>query len=281
MRGVHPEAAAGEGRSRSPWWHLLGQANACLETYSLDVAAGIVGAAIFLQSFAEVRALPWKAFFCLGCAAVAVYNIDHLLDAREGLVAASPRRARHRVRRRSMAWLAGLATLAGAVVAVSLPGRILAGGLFLVGYMAAYFAGVVLGVGGVAKRLGAAIGWTAAAALPAFASAANPLEPRMLAATVILAGTAWMNLQSYAIADGPGEGRPHDRPGRRLRVATVSGVAVLVSAALSLDPGHFVPWFALAAAGFLQALLPALPGGLVHPVGEWGFALLALVRLGR
>lgn len=252
-----------------------------LETYSLDVAAGIVGAAVFLQSFSEVGTPPWNSFFCLGCAAVAVYNLDHLLDARDGKQVVSPRRARHRVRRRSMAWLAGIAALAGTTAAPWLPGRVLLGGSFLVAYMGAYFAGVFLGMGGIPKRLGAAIGWTAAAALPTLATVANPWDARLLAASVILAGTAWLNLQSYAIADGPGEGCPQDRPGPRLRMGTVSGVAFLLSAALSLDPAHPGPWLALASTWLLQVVLPALPTGLVHPIGEWGFALLALVRLGR
>lgn len=253
-----------------------------LETYSLDVAAGIVGAAIFLQSFAEVGEMPWRAIFCLGCAALAVYNLDHLLDARAESRTSSPRRARHRAHLRSMAFLVGVSTLAGTMVAVSLPEGVLLGGLVLVVYMGAYFAGVLLGVGGMPKRLGAAIGWAAAAALPTFATVAAPLDPRLLAVTVILAGMAWMNLQSYAIADGPDEGRTHDAPGPRLRVATASGVGLLLLlAALVLDPAHPGPWIALASGGFLQVLLPALPTGLVHPIGEWGFALLALVRLGR
>lgn len=88
-------------------------------------------------------------------------------------------------------------------------------------------------------------------------------------------------LQSYAIADGPGEGCPDDRPGPVLRVATVMGVALLVSVALFLDPEYLGPWLALASTGVLQVALPGLPSGLVHPLGEWGFALLALVGLGR
>lgn len=252
-----------------------------LETYSLDVAAGIVGAAIFLQAFAEVGELPWVVFFCLGCAALAVYNLDHLLDARAGGRTSSPRRARHRAHRRSMAFLAGLSTIAGTLMAVSLPERILFGGLFLVAYMGAYFAGIILGMEGIPKRLGAAIGWTAAASLPTFATIADPLDARLLAATAILAGTAWMNLQSYAIADGPGEGRPHDAPGPRLRMATASGVGLLILVALSLDASEPGPWLVLASTGLLQVVLPALPASLVHPVGEWGFALLALACPGR
>jgi hypothetical protein len=270
-----------DGQPSSKRWLALNGPIRILETYSLDVAAGIVGAAIFLLTFAEVGELPWRAIFCLGCAALAVYNLDHLLDARAGGQSFSPRRARHRAHRRSMAFLVGLSTLAGTLVAVSLPERILLGGLFLVVYMCAYFAGVLFGVGGMPKRLGAAIGWAAAAALPTFATVAAPLDPRLLAATVILAGTAWMNLQSYAIADGPGEGRPQDAPGPRLRSATALAVGLSLLAALGLDPAHPGPWIALASTGLLQVLLPAFPAGLVHPIGEWGFALLALVRLGR
>lgn len=268
-----------KGADSSAAWIATGLRT--IETYSLDVAAGVVGAAIFLQSFAETGPVPWTAVLCLGCAAVAVYNIDHLVDSRDLRQAVSPRRARHRGRRRSMAWLAGLAMLAGAATVPWLPGRILLGGALLVAYMGAYFAGVLLGIGGVPKRLAAAIGWTAAAALPALATAEDPTSPRLLAAVAILAGTAWLNLQSYAIADGPGEGCPDDRPGPLLRLATVTGVALLLSAAIFRDPAHLVPWLALASTVVLQVALPGLPSGLVHPLGEWGFALLALVGLGR
>lgn len=272
-----PRSAVKEGES--PTW--LATRLAFFETYSLDVAAGIVGASVFLQAFSATGSAPWSAFFCLGCAAVVVYNLDHLIDARGPAQPLSLRRRRHRERARSMKLLVVLATLAGSAVALTLPGRILVGGLLVLMYMGAYFTGVVLGVSGVPKRLGAAIGWTTAAAMPTIATCTSPVDPALPMAVAILAGLAWMNLQSYATADGPGEGCNTDKPGPVVRWSTISGVSVLIVAAACIDPSRMGPWFALAASGAIQAILPALPATSVHPVGEWGFALLALVRIAK
>ena len=246
-----------------------------LETVALDVAAGALGAALFLADVSGAGALPWSVLAALVAAVLAVYNVDHLLDSYRPEQPAFSRRRRYRTHR---GWLAGCAigaVVCGAVAASFLPARVWRIGLLLVGYQAAYFVGIKAGLRGAAKRLGAAVGWTAGISLPAWAAGARFSE--WLWGAGLLALLAWINLQSYAVVEARGEGEAE--PGRPLRTTSIGLLLVLLAGALVVHPEHLWRWLALLGVAVAQVVLVRVPVDLLHPLGEWGFALLGLLAL--
>lgn len=158
-----------------------------------------------------------------------------------------------------------------------LPRTALVGGMVLLGYEALYFGALKLGLRGTPKRLAAAIGWAAGIALPAWSAHGHRGE--ILLATGILACLGWINLQSYALVESRPEAEPESAPKNLLRGAAVALALTLIVLAIVAHPDQSREWAAFVAVGAVQVVLQRLPLDLVHPVGEWSFAMLGAVAL--
>ena len=252
-----------------------------LETVSLDVLAGVVGSSFFLLGMVPgARPDPW-VFLCLGSAVLAVYNLDHLLDARETDPASTPRRRRYAENQGMLAVVLVLAIVCGLVSLVHLPGAAWKAGSIVASYQVAYFAGLRIGLRGSAKRLMATAGWAAGIAIPAWCAAGTSARTEIVVGAVLLSLLGWINLQSYALVDAASEADRGQVPGFFLRATAISiAGAGLVGAYLAF-PGHAGHWTALALVALVQFFLTGLPSDFVHPAGEWSLALLGLFALTR
>ena len=251
---------------------------AALEVVSLDVAAGVVGAATFVAAVSGAGRLPPAVWVALVAAVLAVYNLDHFLDGARLGAEVSPRRRRYGRHRALLACTTVAAAVAGAVSCAFLPRPVLAGGAVLALVQAGYFLGLRCGLRGPAKRMAAAAGWTAGIALPAWAGGGRGGE--ILLAAGILAALGWINLQSYALVEAAREDETDSVPGFGLRAAAIALAAISIVLAVARHPEEDPRWAALALVGAVQVALARLPLEAVHPAGEWSFALLGLAALG-
>lgn len=247
-----------------------------LETVSLDVVAGVLGSALFLVGLVPGGRADIPVFASLAAGVLAVYNLDHLLDARATDPRSTPRRSRYSGRRRLLAGYALAATFAGAVSVRFLPSVAWKAGTVVAGYQALYFIGLRLGLRGPAKRLMAAAGWAAGLAIPAWCVAPSAARGELALAAAVIAVVGLVNLQSYALVEDEAEADGGLLPGSVLRGTTIAAGLVGLGCATVLYPQHAIRWLALAGVGCVQVLLTALPAELVHPAGEWSLALLGL-----
>jgi len=251
-----------------------------LETLSLDVASGVLGAALFLATLsrpAMPRTIPIAVLVAL---VLAIYNFDHLQDALRPGARSTPRRRRYDDRKPLLA----AAMVTGSVIALLLAPW-LAASTWLEGgmvglYQAAYFAALRVGLRGAPKRVLAALGWAAGTAVPICSTRVEGPVATLALGVVLLALLAWINLQSYALVDARAEEEdPRSLPPAILRVAALAAVAGVLALAFATHPECAGHWTALAAVAVVQAALIFLPPDLAHPVGEWAFALLGLSTL--
>lgn len=248
-----------------------------LEVVSLDVAAGVAGPALLVASLSHGGPPSRALVVALVSAVLVVYNLDHFLDGSRIDPQASPRRGRYREHRALIASVAIGSALCGAASMVFLPRTALVGGMVLLGYEVLYFGALKHGLRGTPKRLAAAIGWAAGIALPAWSAHGHRGE--IMLATGILATLGWINLQSYALVESRPEAEQESAPKIALRGAAVALALALIASAIVVHPGQSREWVALLAVGAVQVSLQRLPLDLVHPVGEWSFAMLGAVAL--
>lgn len=262
-------------------WHPVPGAFHALETVSLDVLAGAVGSSVFLLDLVSGARADLAVFICLGAAVLAVYNLDHLLDARRTDPSSSPRRRRYADNRGPLAVAFVGASVAGLVSLARLPGMAWKAGGIVGAYQVAYFAGLRMGLRGSAKRILAAVGWAAGIALPAWCAASPKARAEVVPAAALLALLGWINLQSYALVDAAAEADEGRVPGRVLRAVSLSAFGAGLAGASLAFPQHAGHWAALAVAGPVQFFLAKLPSDSVHPAGEWSLALLGLFVAAR
>ncbi len=250
-----------------------------LETVSVDVLAGVVGSSLFLVSLVSpVHSLP-PGLWALGAAVLAVYNLDHLLDASQTDPDSTARRRRYADHRGILATVFVCAVIAGLVSALSLPGEVWMAGSSVAAYQALYFVGLRFGLRGTAKRLMATVGWAAGIAIPAWCAAPTSARTEIVVGAGLLSLLGWINLQSYALVDASAEADRGHMPGLVLRATAISIAGVgLVGASLAF-PEHAGRWAALGGVALVQFFLVKLPSDYVHPVGEWSIALLGLFIL--
>jgi hypothetical protein len=250
-----------------------------LETVSLDVLAGVVGSSLFLLSLVPgTRFDPW-VFLCLCSAVLAVYNLDHLLDARETDPASTPRRRRYAEHQGVLAVVLAGSCIAGSISVGGLPAAAWKAGGIVAVYQVAYFAGLRLGMRGSAKRIMATVGWAAGIAIPAWCASPAPARTEIVVGAGLLSILGWINLQSYALVDARAEADPGQLPGSVLRATAIAVAGVGLTGAFLAYPSHAGRWTALACVALVQFFLTSLPSDFVHPVGEWSLALLGLFAL--
>ncbi|HXP91614.1 MAG TPA: hypothetical protein VN931_11880 [Fibrobacteria bacterium] len=250
-----------------------------LETVSLDVVAGVVGSALFLVGLVPGGRAVLPVFAGLAAGVLVVYNLDHLLDARDTDPRSTPRRLRYSGHRRLLAGYTIVAAFAGAVSLMFLPSIAWKAGSVVALYQVLYFVGLKLGLRGPAKRLMAAAGWAAGLAIPAWCVSSPSSRGEVAFAASLLAIVGLINLQSYALVEAEAEADHGLLPGSVLRGATIAAAVIGLGWAILLYPEHASRWLALAGVGCVQVFLTALPGELVHPAGEWSLALLGLFAL--
>ncbi len=250
------------------------------ETVSFDVAAGVVGSAYFVTSLCDAKKLSLPILFALGATVLVVYNFDHFLDSFQIAPHSTLRRRGYLEHRAWLLLVLIVAALGGAISLVFLPSKAWIPGMVLAAYQAAYFLGLKLGLRGVAKRLSASLGWAAGVSFPAWI---DPSTSRTCVAFAgaIFAALAWINLQSYAVAEDLSENDPSKVPGLFLRGLAIAIALALIGIGFWTRPDHLLQWMALLAVAFVQIGLTRIPLRFVHPVGEWSLALLGWVTRWR
>ena len=258
---------------------LAARALHAMEAVSLDVAMGVLGAAAFLGSLVPGARAPLPVLVCLAAAVTVVYNLDHLLDARETDPGASPRRRRYAENRGVLAVCLVASASVGAVAVWFLPSMAWKLGAALGAYQILYFAGLRAGLRGPAKRLMATTGWALGLTIPAWCLSGPASHGEILLGTGLLLVVGWINLQSYALVDAGVEEDRGDLPGGGLRGLAMALAVAGLGWGFHSFPGHGGHWIALGAVAALQWTLTRLPSDFVHPAGEWSLALLGLFAL--
>lgn len=252
-----------------------------METVSLDVLAGVVGSSLFLLRLASGARASLPVFIAMGAAVLVVYNLDHLLDARQTDPSSTPRRRRYADNQGMLAVVFAGAAIAGLLSTGQLPSAAWKAGGVVAAYQIAYFAGLRFGLRGSAKRIMAAVGWAAGIAIPAWCASPVQARTEIVVGAGLLALLGWINLQSYAIVEGAAEADRGHVPGFVLRATAISFAGAGLAGASLAFPEHAGRWAALGCVALVQFLLVKLPSDFVHPAGEWSLALLGLFVLAR